>query len=348
MKYFDIEGFKKVNNLVNKDIADFLGVSPSYISMVATGQTSLSDDKLSKLSKHPYWDVALVPKPDIYTSPFLNFLVQNSISRKQIAEYIGVSVPFISQIIKGQRSIPTDKLQKILSHPIWDTSYLLNVARKDEVTYEHPFNLAPTQQPTLPLPVAESNTPDDIEEVEAVEIPIVPTAVVRQPDTRLSKWVTKYAGDAECLRFGEILANATIAREVKEPDMSPALKIGQYICLELLPHDTPIKNGRIYFIDHSQLGGFFRKLYDRGEQILCKAYNPTYEDFVIEKAHIYDLYRIVGVFSTDVIEDVRDEQIDHFMEQTNHLIRQHDAHNANTAKLIEQQGALIELLKERK
>ena len=239
-------------------------------------------------------------------------------------------------------------MAKLIDHPLWETYPLLNRTQETTPTYEHPFNLAPTQQPTLPLPVAESNTPDDIEEVEAVEIPIVPTAVVRQPDTRLSKWVTKYAGDAECLRFGEILANATIAREVKEPDMSPALKIGQYICLELLPHDTPIKNGRIYFIDHSQLGGFFRKLYDRGEQILCKAYNPTYEDFVIEKAHIYDLYRIVGVFSTDVIEDVRDEQIDHFMEQTNHLIRQHDAHNANTAKLIEQQGALIELLKERK
>ena len=272
----------------------------------------------------------------------------NGITNLNIAEYLGVSEAYVSMVTSGKTRFSEERLAKLIDHPLWETYPLLNRTQETTPTYEHPFNLAPTQQPTLPLPVAESNTPDDIEEVEAVEIPIVPTAVVRQPDTRLSKWVTKYAGDAECLRFGEILANATIAREVKEPDMSPALKIGQYICLELLPHDTPIKNGRIYFIDHSQLGGFFRKLYDRGEQILCKAYNPTYEDFVIEKAHIYDLYRIVGVFSTDVIEDVRDEQIDHFMEQTNHLIRQHDAHNANTAKLIEQQGALIELLKERK
>ena len=270
----------------------------------------------------------------------------NGITNLNIAEYLGVSEAYVSMVTSGKTRFSEERLAKLIDHPLWETYPLLNRTQETTPTYEHPFNLAPTQQPTLPLPTAD--TPDDIEEVEAVEIPIVPTAVVRQPDTRLSKWVTKYAGDAECLRFGEILANATIAREVKEPDMSPALKIGQYICLELLPHDTPIKNGRIYFIDHSQLGGFFRKLYDRGEQILCKAYNPTYEDFVIEKAHIYDLYRIVGVFSTDVIEDVRDEQIDHFMEQTNHLIRQHDAHNANTAKLIEQQGALIELLKERK
>ena len=271
----------------------------------------------------------------------------NGITNLNIAEYLGVSEAYVSMVTSGKTRFSEERLAKLIDHPLWETYPLLNRTQETTPTYEHPFNLAPTQQPTHPLPMAASSE-DDIEEVEAVEIPIVPTAVVRQPDTRLSKWVTKYAGDAECLRFGEILANATIAREVKEPDMSPALKIGQYICLELLPHDTPIKNGRIYFIDHSQLGGFFRKLYDRGEQILCKAYNPTYEDFIIDKAHIYDLYRIVGVFSTDVIEDVRDEQIDHFMEQTNHLIRQHDAHNANTAKLIEQQGALIELLKERK
>ena len=275
---------------------------------------------------------------DYKTFKCLNPFVRN----KDIAEYLGVSEGYISKVISGQTQLSEEKFTKLIEHPEWNTAPLIGRAQEIQPTYSHPCNLAP-----MPTP---ANFPpqDDIEEVEAVEIPIVPTAVVRQPDTRLSKWVTKYAGDAECLRFGEILANATIAREVKEPDMSPALKIGQYICLELLPHDTPIKNGRIYFIDHSQLGGFFRKLYDRGEQILCKAYNPTYEDFVIEKAHIYDLYRIVGVFSTDVIEDVRDEQIDHFMEQTNHLIRQHDAHNANTAKLIEQQGALIELLKERK
>lgn len=203
------------------------------------------------------------------------------------------------------------------------------------------------------LPVATAE--DDVIDAEIVEIPIVPTAVVRQPDTQLSKWVDKCAGDAERLRFGEILANATIAREVKELDMAPDLKVGQYICLELLPHDTPIKNGKIYFIDHSQLGGFFRKLYDRGDNILCRARNRSYEDFTIDKAHIYDLYRIVGVFSTDVIEDPRDEQIDHFMEQTNHLLEQHDAHNANieklidnTHRLVEQQGVLISVIVNKK
>lgn len=351
MNKFDIEEFKRVNKLTNKDIADYLGVSSPYISMVATGQTFLSNDKISKLSEHPTWDTSIVPKLMSQSSPLVNFLLENKISRKQIAEYLGVSVPFISQIIKGQRGLPNEKLQRLLDHPTWDTAPLLNIARAEQPTYEHPLNLPPTAKP-INLPVA---TEDDVIEAEIVEIPIVPTAVVRQPDTQLSKWVDKCAGDAERLRFGEILANATIAREVKELDMAPDLKVGQYICLELLPHDTPIKNGKIYFIDHSQLGGFFRKLYDRGDNILCRARNRSYEDFTIDKAHIYDLYRIVGVFSTDVIEDPRDEQIDHFMEQTNHLLEQHDAHNANieklidnTHRLVEQQGVLISAIVNKK
>lgn len=368
MKYFDIEGFKKANNLVNKDIADFLGVSPSYVSMVATGQTSLSDDKLSKLSKHPFWDVTLVPKPDVYTSPFLNFLVQNSISRKQIAEFMGVSVPFVSQIVKGQRTIPADKLQKILSHPIWDTSYLLNVARRDAPDYEHPFNLAPTPQPTLPIPMAEPKVEDveeaEVIEAEAVELPIVPTSVVRQPDIRLSKWLDKYSDTVERLRLSEIINGATMVREVKEKDMCPDLKVGQYIYLEKISKETPLKQGHIYFVDHSKLGGFFRKLYDRGETIECRTARPTlYESNIIRKEDIYDIFQIVGVFSTDVIEDseaaLKDQQIATLTAQLERLTAQAEAHTHNTADAIEstkraiaqidkvtsQQGELIEMLK---
>lgn len=278
------------------------------------------------------------------SADFHAFIKINGLTQKSVSEYLEVSPSFMNQIAKGERAMPTDKLRKLLEHPTWDTSPLLNRAKSDIPTYEHPYNLAPTAKPTN-IPTAEPIEGEDIEEVEAVEIPIAPTAVVREPDIRLSKWVDKFADDAERLRFGEILQNATLAREVKEPDMAPALKIGQYICLELLPHDTPIKNGKIYFIDHNKLGGFFRRLYEQEGNIVCRADNPLYEEFFIEKEHIYDLYRIVGVFSTDVIEDPRDEQIDRFMAQTDHLLQQHDAHNANTAKLIEQQGVLIEMLK---
>ena len=286
---------------------------------------------------------------DYKTFKQLNPFVKN----KDIAEYLEVSEGYVSKVISGQTQLSEEKFRKLIGHPTWNVGPLLGRAQDANVTFEHPLNLPPMPKP-INLPIA--TEPDsEVIDAEVVELPIVPTSVVRQPDTQLSEWVDKCAGDAERLRFSEILANATIAREVKELDMAPDLKVGQYICLELLPHDTPIKNGKIYFIDHSQLGGFFRKLYDRGDNILCRARNRSYEDFTIDKAHIYDLYRIVGVFSTDVIEDPRDEQIDHFMEQTNHLLEQHDAHNANieklidnTHRLVEQQGVLISAIVDKK
>ena len=42
--------------------------------------------------------------------------------------------------------MPTDKLRKLLEHPTWDTSPLLNSAKSDTPTYPHPFNLPPTEK----------------------------------------------------------------------------------------------------------------------------------------------------------------------------------------------------------
>lgn len=344
MKTFDIEEFKRVNALTNKDIADYLDVSPSYISMVANGQSSFADSKLTKLLEHPTWNVEMVPKPEIQTSPFALFLNKNLISRKQIAEYMGVSVPFVSQIIKGQRLLPSDKLRLIMEHPTWDTAPLLHRAQNAKPTYPYPCNLTPTEKPILDangrvvLPIPK---PEDIENVETVEaVPIVPTEVVRKPEVRLSKWIDRCSDEVERLRVSDIVRNATMVREVKEKDMWPSLRIGQYIYLEIVPRETPIKDGKIYFVDHKHLGGFFRRVADLGAQIECKSDNPKYGPLIFDKSEIFDLYRIVGVFSTDVIED------DGSHAHIDRLLSQNEVHTANAAKLIEQQGKLIEMLEE--
>lgn len=196
----------------------------------------------------------------------------------------------------------------------------------------------------------------EVIEAEVVELPIVPTSVVRQPETRLSKWLDKYSDEVERLRLSEIISGATMVREVKEKDMCPDLKVGQYIYLEKMSRDMPIKNGHIYFVDHSKLGGFFRKLFDRGEEIECRTARATYGTNMIRKEDIYDIYQVVGVFSTDIIEDpeaaLKDQQIASLTEQLNRLMAQQEIHAQNTAdalastnKVIEQQGQLIELLK---
>lgn len=205
--------------------------------------------------------------------------------------------------------------------------------------------------------VVQGESDAEVIEVEAVELPLVPTAVVRQPETRLSKWLDKYSDEAERLRLSQIISGATMVREVKEKDMCPDLKVGQYIYLEKIPREHPFKQGHIYFVDHSKLGGFFRKLYDRGETIECRTARPTlYESNIIRKEDIYDIYQVVGVFSTDIIEDseaaLKDQQIATLTAQLERLMAQQDIHTKNTAdalastnEVIRQQGQLIDLLK---
>lgn len=288
----------------------------------------------------------------------------NGITNLNIAEYLGVSEAYVSMVTSGKTRFSEERLAKLIDHPLWETYPLLNRTQETTPTYEHPFNLAPTQKPTLPLPIEDSSE-DDIEVIEAevVELPIVPTAVVRQPETRLSKWLDKYSDEVERLRLSEIISGASMVREVKDKDMCPSLKMGQYIYLELMPKEMPIKNGRIYFVDHKKVEGFFRRLYDRGDCIECRADRPAIEPNTYPKTDIYDIYKVVGVFSTDIIDDeeslAKDMQIANLTEQLRKLTAQAEAHTQNTADALEstkraiaqidkvtsQQGELIEMLK---
>ena len=55
---------------------------------------------------------------------FDTFLFMNGIRKSEMAEYLGVSNSFITKLINESRSIPEDKLRKILENPDWDTSIL--------------------------------------------------------------------------------------------------------------------------------------------------------------------------------------------------------------------------------
>ncbi len=57
----DIRAFIYVNNIPQKDIAEYLSVSKGYISQVISGKKELSESNLSKLVNNPYgWDVTML------------------------------------------------------------------------------------------------------------------------------------------------------------------------------------------------------------------------------------------------------------------------------------------------
>ena len=56
---------------------------------------------------------------------FANFLLVNGLKRKDIAEFLGVSGAFITQITKEERPLPSEKLAQIKANAYgWDVSML--------------------------------------------------------------------------------------------------------------------------------------------------------------------------------------------------------------------------------
>lgn len=270
-------------------------------------------------------------------------------TKTQFAEILGISTQNLNNWHK-RNVYDTGVLMR--AFPDLNPQWLLT-GEGEMLREEQPYN-GDTQSPDTTNTITSSE--GDVIEAEVVELPIVPTAVVRQPEVRLSKWIDKYSDEVERLRLSEIIRTASMVREVKDRDMAPSLKVGQYIYLELMPRDMPIKNGRIYFVDHKKVEGFFRRLYDRGDSIECRADKPAIEPNTYPKEDIFDIYKVVGVFSTDIIDDeeglAKDLQIASLTEQLNRLMAQQDTHIKNTTealagtnKVIEQQGILIDLLK---
>lgn len=50
------------------------------------------------------------------------FIKENKLQKKDVADYLGVSKAFITQISSGQRSLPKDKIALLKANEDWDTS----------------------------------------------------------------------------------------------------------------------------------------------------------------------------------------------------------------------------------
>lgn len=55
------------------------------------------------------------------------FIRHNNLKKSKIAQYMGVSNAFITQLVNGNRGIPNDKLLKIIANTEWDTSMFSGV-----------------------------------------------------------------------------------------------------------------------------------------------------------------------------------------------------------------------------
>lgn len=61
MKGVDLKAFRKVNNLTQTKLGEYLGINKSFISTIESGKDPMPKEKLSKLINNPYgWDTSML------------------------------------------------------------------------------------------------------------------------------------------------------------------------------------------------------------------------------------------------------------------------------------------------
>lgn len=81
--------------------------------------------------------------------------------------------------------------------------------------------------------------------------------------------------------------------------MLPVIESGDELACRALPSGSFIEWGRVYVIDTAQ-GVLVKRLYDDGDALICRSYNPDYPDFTIPKADVRTICRVVGLIRTNI------------------------------------------------
>ena len=61
-----------------------------------------------------------------YNSVFQIFMLKNKLKKTELAQYLGVSNAFITQLTQGLRSVPNEKIALIKANKQWDTSMFMD------------------------------------------------------------------------------------------------------------------------------------------------------------------------------------------------------------------------------
>lgn len=88
-------------------------------------------------------------------------MFEENIKQKQLADYLGVSAGYISQVIAGEKTLSDEKLSKVLNNPFgWDTSLLGGGIEEDSESQ--------TKSPIEEKPRLETEVKPQLSDVEAL------------------------------------------------------------------------------------------------------------------------------------------------------------------------------------
>lgn len=200
---------------------------------------------------------------------FLNFLRFNGLTKTQVADYLGVSKQYISQVSSGATFLSDEKIAKLKENKDWDTSMFPEVSSK--------LNKPARDSSRLKL------------------IPLLPFSAIAGYMS-YNNGVDLFRG--ETVSFSDFTdRGADCAIRVDGDSMYPRYKSGDILAIKILKDPTFFQWGRTYCLSTTQ-GCIIKKLFPcpgDNDRIVCHSENnELFPDYTITKSDILAVAIVVG------------------------------------------------------
>ena len=211
------------------------------------------------------------------------FRLDKNISQAEICTVLGIKQPYLSAIENGKRPLNEEKFT------------LLYKQYGEEIlkykTSERPVILIDESEAPL-HPNIEKYLQDKIKTVKDTR-PRIPYNAAAGTLTEAVEGVSKY--QCEQLPIISAFPNYDFTIRIAGKSMEPEYYAGDEVACLRINEKRFLQWGRVHVLDTTQ-GIVIKRIYEDGDNIKCKSFNPEYPDFSIPKDDIRSYNLVVGSF----------------------------------------------------
>nr|DAM91198.1 MAG TPA: helix-turn-helix domain protein [Caudoviricetes sp.] len=212
-----------------------------------------------------------------------------------LSKELGVSQPYISQLINGKKEVGK-KVANKLSEKFGISQYWLLTGEGEMLRDQSTTNIASNN---ITITNARTRTREEDEGDKYKEIvfrPVVTKQLATQSDTDVYSVIK----ENKTLKLQYIPAippytSIDFYYTIRQDAMLPEYKLGEVLALEHMKSNSDIVQGAAMVVDTSDFGFLFRRIYDRGDYYECRRINENsvFENQNVPKSKVIRLYRVI-------------------------------------------------------
>jgi plasmid maintenance system antidote protein VapI len=223
-----------------------------------------------------------------------------------LSKELGVSQPYISQLINGKKEVGK-KVANKLSEKFGLSQYWLLTGEGEMLRDQSTTNIASNNtygdnasgNDNITITNARTRTREEDEGYKYKEIvfrPVVTKQLATQSDTDVYSVIK----EDKTLKLQYIPAippytSIDFYYTIRQDAMLPEYKLGEVLALEHMKSNSDIVQGAAMVVDTSDFGFLFRRIYDRGDYYECRRINENsvFENQNVPKSKVIRLYRVI-------------------------------------------------------